>query len=433
MDEQSALMQTSQPVTKFSIFCWTLFDWAHNAFPTVIISFVFSIYFTREIAHNKVQGTADWGWAIAISGIAVALLSPIFGSISDHTGRRKPWIAFFMLVNVFFTAMLWFATPSTHNILMTLVFVAIANAAYEFTQIFYNSMMVSIAPPSMIGRISGWGWGMGYCGGLLCLIIALAVFIESKWLDSTNGLDVRATTLFVAAWFIVFSIPLFRYTPDIRKTGKSIRSACRAGLCELVTTFKEIRHYRNIFLFLIAHLLYTDGLNSIFVFAGVFAAGAFHMTYSEILVFAIVLNVTAGLGAAVFAFVDDKIGPKFTVCVSIISIVILGIIAISITSVTWFWVVGALLGIFVGPTQAASRSYMARIAPRHLLNQMFGIYQLSGNITAFIGPLLVAGFTEMYRSQRIGLSTALGLMLIGLVLLLFVAKPPKRDAHHLSK
>jgi UMF1 family MFS transporter len=425
MDDQSALMETTRPVTKFGIFCWALFDWAHNAFPTVIITFVFSTYFTRAIAHNEIQGTADWGWTIAVSGIVVAILAPFLGSISDHTGRRKPWIAFFMLVSVFFTAMLWFATPSTDNIVMALAFVAIANAAYEFTQIFYNSMMVSIAPPKMIGRISGWGWGMGYFGGLVCLIIALVVFIEPKWLGSANGLDVRATTLFVAGWFIVFSIPIFLYTPDIHKTNKGILTACKDGLIELGTTFKEIKNYKKVFLFLLAHLLYTDGLNSIFVFAGVFAAGAFHMTYSQILIFAIVLNITAGIGACAFAFVDDKVGPKFTVCISIIAIVILGIVAVSITSITWFWVVGALLGIFVGPTQAASRSYMARIAPRHLLNQMFGIYQLSGNITAFIGPILVAAFTEMYQSQRVGLSAALGLMFIGLILLLFVPKPQK--------
>lgn len=415
-------MTPTKPMNKLSTFSWALFGWAHNAFPTVIITFIFSTYFIREIAHNKIEGTADWGWAISVSGIVVALLSPILGSIADNTGRRKPWTAGCMLLNVLFTAMLWFATPHHDNIIMTLIFIGIANACYEFTQIFYNSIMVAIAPPERLGRISGWGWSMGYFGGLASLVIALLVFIEAPWLSDTNALDIRVTALFVAGWFITFSIPMFLFTTDITKTNNSMLSACKAGLMELVSTCKQIRRYSKIFLFLVAHLLYVDGLNTIFVFAGVFAAGTFHMTYKEILVFAIVLNITSGLGAFGFAFVDDKIGPKFTVCISISAIIILGAIVISIDNIIWFWIVAAILGIFVGPTQAASRSYMAHMAPKPLLSQMFGIYQLSGNITGFIGPLLVSGLTEAFQSQRIGLSSTLGLMFLGLILLLFVPR-----------
>lgn len=363
------------------------------------------------------------GWSIAASGILIALLSPFLGSISDHTGRRKPWLAFCMLISVLFTALLWFAAPKTPHIIMVLSFVALANSAYELTQIFYNAMMVSITPTNKIGRVSGWGWGMGYFGGLASLIISLTVFINSSWFSATNGLNVRATTLFVAAWFIVFAIPLFLYTPDLKKIKISAVPACKKGLIELWATLRQIKKYQGIFLFLLAHLFYTDGLNTIFVFAGVFAAGTFHMSYSQILMFAIVLNITAGIGACLFAFVDDYVGPKFTICLSIIAIIILGAIAISISNVLWFWIAGSLLGVFVGPTQAASRSYMARTAPPSLLNQMFGIYQFSGNITSFIGAILVASFTELFNSQRIGLSTALGLMFIGLILLLFAPKP----------
>ncbi len=416
-------MKTTKPVTRLGIFCWALFGFAHNAFPTVIITFVFSTYFTREIASNEIQGTSDWGWSIAASGILIALLSPFLGSISDHTGRRKPWLAFCMLISVLFTALLWFAAPKTPHIIMVLSFVALANSAYELTQIFYNAMMVSITPTNKIGRVSGWGWGMGYFGGLASLIISLTVFINSSWFSATNGLNVRATTLFVAAWFIVFAIPLFLYTPDLKKIKISAVPACKKGLIELWATLRQIKKYQGIFLFLLAHLFYTDGLNTIFVFAGVFAAGTFHMSYSQILMFAIVLNITAGIGACLFAFVDDYVGPKFTICLSIIAIIILGAIAISISNVLWFWIAGSLLGVFVGPTQAASRSYMARTAPPSLLNQMFGIYQFSGNITSFIGAILVASFTELFNSQRIGLSTALGLMFIGLILLLFAPKP----------
>ena len=284
--DNAELLQSTRPVTPFGIFCWALFDWAHSAFPTVIITFIFSTYFAREIAANKIIGTADWGWTIGVSGIIVAVFSPFLGAITDHTGKRKPWIAVFLLISALFTALLWFATPGIQSIRLAIVFVCIANIAYEFTQIFYNSMMVSLAPRDMIGRISGWGWGLGYFGGLACLAVVLFVFIKGGWLPATAGLHVRAATIFVAAWFIVFATPLFIFTPDVKGTSKSMRHACSAGLKELWDTLKKIRQYKAVFTFLLAHLIYIDGLNSIFIFAGVFAAGTFHMNYEQILIFA---------------------------------------------------------------------------------------------------------------------------------------------------
>ncbi|PHQ80554.1 MAG: MFS transporter [Coxiella sp. (in: Bacteria)] len=420
-------MDTNKPVTRFGTFCWALFSWAHASFPTVIITFIFSTYFTKEIAHNTIRGTADWGWTMGMSGIAIAILSPLFGSISDHTGRRKPWIGFFLGISVLFTALLWFAKPGTGYIFIALLFVAIANTAYELTQVFYNSMMVSIAPKERIGRISGWAWGFGYFGGLTCLAVSLFLFIKSGWFASADGLNIRATVIFVAAWFLIFALPLFIYTPDAQPIHKSLLTACKDGLSQLWTTLKTIKHHRTIFTYLLAHLLYIDGLNSIFIFAGVFAAGTFHMNYEQILIFAILLNVTAGIGALTFAFIDDWLGSKFTIAVSVTSVIIFGSIAVTLHSITAFWIVASLLGIFVGPTQAASRSFMAHLAPKKLLNQMFGIYQLSGNITAFIGPILVATFTEAFHSQRVGMSSTFGLMFIGLVILLFV---PGRNPKH---
>lgn len=411
--------------TPFQLFCWCLFDWAHSAFPTVIITFIFGTYFIRSVADSTVKGTAYWGWLVGLSGIAVALLSPVLGSIADYTGRRKPWLAVFTLSNILFTALLFFTLPSPSWIWWAIIMLFLATVTYEFTQVFYNSMMVSITPKEKLGRISGWGWGLGYFGGLVCLAIALIVFIKGKWFTNTEDLNVRLVTLLVAVWFLVFGIPLFLFTPDVEKTRTSPKEAISQGVKELWNTLKEIRKFKAIFLFIIAHLFYIDGLSTLFIFAGIYAAGTFHMSYTQILYYAMILNVSAGIGAAIFAWVDDYVGPKFTVCFSLIVMMIAGCAILLIKSIPWFWTLSAVVGFFVGPTQAASRSYMARLAPSHLTNQMFGIYQLSGRITTFIGPILVGVLTEVFKSQRAGMSVIFAMMLIGFFILLAVPKPVK--------
>lgn len=416
--------------TPFQIFSWCLFDWAHSAFATVIVTFIFATYFLRSVADSTIMGTAYWGWMMGVSGVVVAIFSPILGSIADHTGRRKPWVGLFTLINALCTALLFFTMPDRSFIWWALVFMFLANISYEFIQVFYNAMMVSIAPPEKLGRISGWGWGLGYFGGLVCLAIALYALIRPCWIPDTNQLNVRLTTLLVAVWFVVFALPLFLYTPDVEKTDISAFEAMKKGLSELWHTLKEMKHYKAIFIFIIAHLFYIDGLSTLFIFAGIFAAGTFDMSYTEILYYAMLLNITAGIGAGIFAWVDDAVGSKMTVGLSLVMMMITGVIILILKSKMWFWILSAVLGIFVGPTQAASRTYMARLTPPHLTNQMFGIYQLSGRITTFIGPILVGTLTEAFGSQRIGLSVVFLMMFIGFVILMAVPKSDPQNNQH---
>lgn len=404
-----------------SIMAWCLFDWGQSAFPTVIITFVFGTYFVRSVAVSSVQGTALWGWTIGLSSIFVAVLSPLLGSIADHTGSRKRWLSVFVGLNTFGTSLLYFTHPRASSILWALSFVGLANICYEFMQVFYNAMLTSIAPKNKIGRISGWGWAFGYFGGLACLSIALMVFIQSGWLPKINEVNVRSSTLLVASWVLVFSIPLFVFTIEPNKEKLSPSVAIKKGSSELLNTLKELKKYQNIFRFLIARLIYIDGLNTLFIFAGIYAGATFKMNYVEILVFAMLINVFAGIGSTYFAWVDDKIGPKKVIILSLIMIIFSGSFLLLIESKFWFWILSAILGLFVGPTQSASRSYMARIAPKQLTTQMFGIYQFSGRVTSFAGPVLVASLTQAFNSQRAGMAAIFALMFIGLVVL---AKAP---------
>jgi UMF1 family MFS transporter len=280
-----------------------------------------------------------------------------------------------------------------------------------------------------MGRWSGWAWGLGYAGGLACLVLALFVFVDVKnppfGLDKTMAEHVRATFLMVAVWYALFSLPLFGFSRDRPKTGVKLAEAAKSGWQQLKTSIANVRKYKYIVRFLIARMIFIDALATVFAFGGIYAAGTFDFSEREVLIFGIGLNVTAGLGAAVFAWLDDKLGSRATMLLSLIGLIITTTGVLIVKELTWFWIFGLVLGIFVGPVQAASRTYMARVSPPNLENQMFGLMALSGKVTSFIGPLLVGWLTYFADSQRIGMSVIVALFLIGFTLLYFVPEADK--------
>jgi UMF1 family MFS transporter len=412
----------SGPADRIGLFAWCTFDWANSAFPTVIVTFVFAAYFTKAVAADDVTGTSQWSYAVSLSMLATALLGPLLGAIADHGGRRKPWVLAFTIISAGATALLWFATPHTDAVLWVLLCFALANFAFETSTIFYNAMLPAIAPPGMIGRLSGWGWGLGYVGGLVCLAVSLLLLIQPDpplvGLDKAMAEPVRATALLVAGWVAVFSLPFFLLTPDAPSSGLSPRDAVRRGIATLLGTFKQLSRYRQIALYLLSHMIYTDGLNTLFVVGGIYAAVTFGMDFDELLIFGITLNVTAGVGAFAFGWVDDWIGAKRTILIALAGIGALGTVILLVDSKALFWAFALPMGIFFGPAQSASRSLMARIAPPQVYAEMFGLYALAGKATAFMGPALFGWVTALFGSQRIGLSTILALLLIGALLLL---------------
>lgn len=405
-----------------ALISWCFYDWANSAFPTVIGTFIFGTYYTKAIAETPEAGSAQWGWALGIAGIFVALLSPLLGAVADQRGRRKPWLGLFTTLCVGSTAMLWFAYPDASSAIWALTFVALASAAFEFTMVFYNAMLPDIAPESHVGRASGWGWGLGYGGGLVALALCLVGFVQTDtpWfgLSKDNAENIRAVVLLVAVWYALFSVPLFLFTPDTPSTGRPLILAIRLGFAELVGTFRQARRYRNVIRFLIARMLYTDGLGTLFAFGGIYAAGTFGLGLAEVIQFGIALNVTAGLGAAAFAWVDDRVGAKPVIVMSLVALIGLGSGMLIVESVSWFWVLGIALGIFVGPAQSASRSLMARLAPAEIRTEMFGLYAFSGKATGFLGPFALAAVTTATGSQRIGMAVIIVFFALGLVLLL---------------
>ena len=416
--------QTVAPARRRTIVAWALYDWANSSYTTVIVTFVFAAYFARGVVKDVELGTALWGTVASLSGLAIAILGPVLGAIADKGGRRLPWVAAFTLLCVVATAGMWFVQPDPGFILLAMVLVVLGTMGFELAQVFYNALLPDIAPKDQIGLVSGWAWGTGYAGGLVCLVLALVLLVQPNpplfGLDAASAEPVRATALLVAAWFAFFSLPLFLWVPDRPGTSLPAGTAIREGLRELVRTVATARRHALVFRFLIARMIYTEGINTLFAFGGIYAAGTFGMAFEEILIFGIILNVTAGLGAAGFAWIDDRIGARSTILIALVALVVLGAGLLVVESKLWFYILGSALGIFVGPAQAASRSLMAHLAPPQLTGEMFGLFALSGKVSSFIGPALVAWLTLATASQRWGMSVIIVLMALGGLLLLTV-------------
>ena len=412
---------TTRPAGTRGLVSWCLFDWANSPTPTIVITFIFAPYFARAIAGNEAEGLALWSWGIAVSALVIAFMAPVAGAIADAGGRRKPWVTGFSVVMVAATAALWFCAPETRWIIPALVLVALVNIAFETATVFYNAMLPDLVDPSRFGRLSGWAWGLGYAGGIGCLLLVLGLFVLADplpfGLERDEAEHIRFVTVVTALWFVVFSWPFFLFTPDRASTGRAPAEAVRTGIRQLADTLREFRRHRTIVRFLIARLLYVDGLNTLFALGGVYAATTFAMDEESVLLFAILLNITACAGAVAFGWLDDRIGARQTLLVTLAALIVISVVILITGSTLWFWILGGLLGIFIGPVQSASRSLMARLAPSHMTGEMFGLFALSGKITSFAGPLLVGVIAYATSSQRLGMAVIVVLLVAGWLVL----------------
>ncbi|MBZ3693655.1 MFS transporter [Phyllobacterium calauticae] len=443
--------------SKRGIWGWMLFDWAAQPFFTVVTTFIFGPYFVARMASDPAIGQAAWGYGIAISGLVIAVLSPVLGSIADQTGARKPWIGFFAVIQIIALSMLWFAAPGS-SLIAPLIFFSLASIAAEFSIVFNDSMMPRLVPEKDIGRISNMAWGLGYLGGMIVLIFVVAFMAGSPetgktmlgWqpilgLDPAAGEGDRATGPLSALWYLVFVLPMFLFTPDSAK-GLPIGKAVRGGLAELKSTIGEVRRRPGIFRFLIARMIYQDGVNALIALGGAFAAIMFGWATVEIGIYGIILNVVAIFGCLAASWLDTRIGSKAVV---VISLLLLTIAAIGIVSTgpgytlfgllpltgadtgglfktpaeKAFIVFGLLIGLAFGPVQASSRSYMARSVSIDEAGRYFGIYALSGRATSFLAPFMVATVTALSGSPRLGMAMIIVFLLAGLAVLLRTPYP----------
>ena len=406
------------PASRRAVAAWCLYDFANSAFTTLVVTFIYAAFFIKVIAPDEVTGTWQWSRCVSITAVSVALMSPVLGALADRGGYRKRFLGFFTAVAVLGAAMLYTAVPG--QVAWALFWFTLGNIAFEMGGVFYNAFLPEVAPPDRIGRVSGYGWALGYAGGLSALGLALVGFVdaETPWFGfSREGYQhIRATNLLVAVWFAVFSLPLFLWVKERRSPAGASGASLAGSLRQLAATFREIRRYPDIFRLLLARLFYADGLNTVFAFGGIYAAGTFGFTFEELLVFGLVLNVAAGFGAFALGFVDDWLGGKRTIQISLVGFIVAASTALLTGSRALFWAAGLLIGLCGGPNQAASRSLMGRFVPPGKRNEFYGLFAFSGKATAFMGPFLLGELTRLFASQRAGMAVVVVFFVIGLAL-----------------
>jgi UMF1 family MFS transporter len=442
----SGVSEIEPKTSRAGLWGWMLFDWAAQPFFTVVTTFIFGPYFVSRMAADPAAGQAAWGYGIAAAGFAIAILSPVLGSIADQTGPRKPWIGVFAAIKIFCLCMLWFAAPGS-SLFWVVFFFSLASVAAEFSTVFNDSMMPRLVSKADIGRVSNIAWGLGYLGGMIVLIFVVAFMAGSPetgktiigvdpvfGLDPELGEDARATGPLSAAWYFIFILPMFFFTPDGRK-GMPIGAAVREGLAELKSTIGEVRRRSGILTFLIARMIYQDGVAALLALGGVFAASMFGWSITEIGIFGIILNVVAIVGCLIASRLDTALGSKHVVMVSLVMLTIatLGVVSTG-PGFTLFGILqlpgvdsgglfgtpaekayilyGLLIGLAFGPVQASSRSYLARSVTAHEAGRYFGLYALAGRATSFLAPFMVATVTALSGSPRFGMAMIL-LFLIG--------------------
>ena len=400
--------------SKKAKFGWALYDWASSPVPTLHATFVFAVYFTTTIAPEN--GTVLWAQMTSIAALAVALASPFVGRFADSHGLIKQGLTGALLMGAIAVMFLWFAEPDAAFISFALLVSALSIFMMEISFVFYNALLVHLVPEEKMGRISGIAWGTGYVGAVVALGLALAIFILPEQapfgLDKSAAEHVRATMIFAGAWALIFSIPLFLFVPKPPATPVEGRY-----FDQIKTALIEASKIPTMMRFLIARMAFNDGLVTLFALGGIFAAKVYGFTQTEILLFAISLNITAGIGAILGGWADDRLGSLRTVRLSLYGLIIFGLIAILAPSKMIFWGATLCLGIFVGPSQAASRSYVARLAPEESKASLFGLYMLSGKATSFIGPMIYGWLVFATGIERAGMAIVIILTVIGLWLL----------------
>jgi UMF1 family MFS transporter len=441
----------SQTSIRKRIWGWFFFDWASQPYNTLLLTFIFGPYI-HELMGNGAEAQTAWATSVAIAGVIIAILAPVLGAMADVAGNRMRWIWMFSFMYVVGAYGLWWADPNDFNLVTTLVFFAVGLIGMEFATIFTNSMLPDLGPREEIGRISGNGWAFGYVGGLLALIIMLALLGENSatgktmiGIDPIFGLDAaaregtRAVGPLTAIWFAVFMIPFFLYVRDPRPV-KVAKGAVRQALVGLAGTIRGLPKKRSLFAYLGSSMLYRDALNGMYTFGGIYAAGVLGWSVVDTGIFGILAIVTGALFAWLGGRADSRYGPKpvIAVSVAVLTIVALGVVFVSREHVFGlpvsadsglpdlaFYVLGAAIGAAGGTLQTASRTMMVRQADPARMTEAFGLYALAGKATSFIAPASIALVTWLTGSQQMGVAPLILLFFAGLLMLRWVDADPQ--------
>lgn len=416
-----------------TVTAWAFWDWGSAAFNAVLVTFIFSVYLTDVVGADlpgRITASSWYGAGIALAGVIIALVAPVMGQRADLRGTRKRSLGLWTAVTVALMACL-VAVSSDHYgwFWLGVALMAVASVTFEFAEVNYFAMLGQVSTPANVGRVSGFGWSMGYFGGIVLLLVCYFGFISGDGgmlgLSTQSGWNVRAVALLAAVWFAVSAIPLFFRVPEIPpRDGSARRESLAHSYRTLWRTLRRLWYEdRNALRFLLASAVFRDGLAGVFTFGAILAVSVYGLSADDVLLFGVAANVVSALGAVAGGRLDDAVGPKPVIAGSLWLMVVVSVVLFFGSGTALFWVFGLLLCLFVGPAQSSSRSLLSRIAGEDTQGEMFGLYATAGRAVSWMAPAMWAVFTAVGGSDRPGILGVCLVLVAGAVLLMRVKTP----------
>lgn len=412
MKQYQNLIKKILMTSKKKVFIWTLFDFANTSFSIVVVTFLYAVYFKKVVAEGKAIGDLYWSIGTSLAMIITAIISPVLGAIADYSAGKKRFLLFFTLLCIAATASLFFVGEG--SVILGIILFVLANIGFEAGQVFYDSFLPEITEPKNFGRVSGYGFAMGYLGSLATLAIIFP-FIQAEM--------IRESFPVAALFFLIFAIPLFIYLKDNRKRKSESISYFKIGISRVWNTISHLKHYKNLATFLLAYFCYIEGVNTIIFFSGNYASTTLGFTDTELLIFFLTVQTTAIVGSVVLGILADSIGQKKTIIITLIMWLITVLIAYSVHDKNNFYIVGLIAGAAMGSSQSTSRSLMSKLTPPDKKTEFFGFYSFFGKSSAIIGPLVFGFVSFLSGDQRLAIFSIGLFFLVGLLILLKVNDP----------
>jgi UMF1 family MFS transporter len=388
-----------------NIFGWVMYDFANSSFTTIIVTVIYSKYFVQTVVNQGEYGTALWGRAMAISMLLVAISAPIFGAVADFSRAKKNFLFIHTYITILFTALLFFVREG--NIAKGMLFFIIANFGYNSANVFYNSLLPDIVKREHLGKVSGWGWGVGYMGGLVSLFIVLPL-VHNKWIPWIFPT--------IALFFFIFSLFTFVLLKEKKMPSKR-SNYLKTAFQRISLSARRIKDFKELVKFIISYLIYNDGIVIVISFAAIYGAVRFGMSDKEIITYFIIAQVTSMLGAFFFGYVLDKIGAKKTINITLLIWIIVVLGAFFSQNITHYYFVGLVAGLAIGSSQSSSRTMLALLTPKEKMAEFFGFYAFTGKMAAIVGPLVYGEIARITNSQRNSILAVLVFFIAGFIIL----------------
>lgn len=387
---------------------WIFYDFANSSFTTIIVTVIFSVYFKDVVVNKGEYGTALWGRAVSISMLLVAIAAPIMGAVADFSRAKKNFLFYFTVITVIFTALLYYVGPG--DISRGFWFFVVANFGFNCANVFYNALLPEITSRSSMGKVSGWGWSFGYIGGLASLLLVYPLVDQ----------QIRLVFPVVSLFFSSFALITFVFlTPSITRYSKRT-NYFRTAFLRIKSSFTHVRHFKELIKFIIAYLIYNDGIVIVISFASIYGATHLGMSASDLINFFIIMQLASFAGAFVFGYILDKIGARITISITLLFWLIVTVRAFWVQSIDEFYMIGILAGIAMGSSQSSSRTMLALLTPDDKMAEFFGFYSFTGKVSSVIGPLIYGEIARVTGSQRYAILSVALFFITGLILLFFV-------------